>query len=426
MRTGPALGLRENLGQFSLLVLINAFVGVMVGMERSVLPLLAEREFGIVSRSAILSFLVTFGLVKALANVISGSATDRWGRRRTLLAGWIAGLPVPLLILFAPTWGWVVAANVLLGINQGLCWSAAIIMKVDLVGPRRRGLAIGLNESSGYLAVAIAAWSTGYLGARYGLRPAPFLLGLGAAIAGLVSSLFVRETRGHVDLETSRHAQPEAKRTTAAVFRDVSWAHAPMRAVSQAGLVNNLNDGVCWGLLPLLFTERGLSLERTALLVALYPAVWATAQLVTGALSDRVGRKALMTAGMVVQGVALLGLASGGAWNAWLAATIGLGLGTALVYPTFLGAVSDHSHPSWRATAIGAYRWWRDLGYVLGAVFAGLVADRSGIPAAITWAGVLTIASGLFVAATYREARPVEAGDVPASSGGDARVASSV
>jgi MFS family permease len=411
----PALGLRENLGQFSLLVLINAFVGVMVGMERSILPLLAEREFGIASKSAILSFLITFGLVKALTNLISGRATDRWGRRRTLLAGWIAGLPVPLLIILAPSWGWVVAANVLLGINQGLCWSTAIVMKVDLVGPRRRGLAIGLNESSGYLAVAVAALATGYLAARYGLRPAPFLLGIGAAVAGLVCSLFARETSGHVELESSQQAKPDEKPPTATVFRRVSWTHAPLRAVSQAGLVNNLNDGVSWGLFPLLFTARGLTLERTAALVALYPAVWAVTQTVTGLLSDRIGRKALMTAGMVVQGVALIGVAAGRTWNVWLAGTIALGLGTALVYPTFLSAVSDHSRPSWRATAIGVYRWWRDLGYVLGAVLAGLAADRMGVPAAIAGVGALTIASGLIIAATYREAATVAgpAGEAP-------------
>ncbi|MGH7730474.1 MAG: MFS transporter [Candidatus Eiseniibacteriota bacterium] len=401
-------GLRENLGQFSLLLLINAFVGVMVGMERSILPLLAEREFGIVSRAAILSFLITFGLVKALANAFAGGAADRWGRRRTLIAGWIAGIPVPLLIIFAPSWGWVVAANVLLGVNQGLCWSAAIIMKVDLVGPRRRGLAIGLNESSGYLAVSAAALATGYLAARHGLRPEPFLLGLGAALAGLACSWFARETRGHLALESPRGAHAHATPGPAAIFRRVSWAHAPLRAVSQAGLVNNLNDGVSWGLFPLLFAARGLSLERTALLVAIYPAVWGIAQLFTGALSDRMGRRALMSAGMVLQGMALIAVAGGRSWGPWLAAMIALGLGTALVYPTFLSAVSDHCGPAWRATAIGVSRWWRDLGYVVGAVLAGAAADRIGIPASVQWVGVITIASGLIVAATYRDAAAPE------------------
>jgi len=398
------LGLRENAAQFALLVLINGFVGIMVGMERSILPLLAEREFGIASRSAILSFLVTFGLVKALANVFAGTATDRWGRRHTLLVGWLAGLPVPLLIMYAPTWGWVVAANILLGLNQGLCWSTAIIMKIDLVGPRRRGLAIGLNESSGYLAVAAAALATGYLAARYGLRPAPFVLGLVAAVAGLVSSWFARDTRGHVALESSRQTAAYEKPTTSVVFRDVSWSRAPMRAVSQAGLVNNLNDGVSWGLFPLLFSDRGLGLERTASLIALYPAVWAIAQLGTGPLSDRIGRKAPMTAGMILQGAALIVMARASAWNLWLVATISLGIGTALVYPTFLSAISDHSRPDWRATAIGVYRWWRDFGYVLGAIMAGILADRIGIPGTIQWVGLLTMVSGVIVALTYREA----------------------
>ena len=402
------LGLRENLGQFSLLLLINAFVGVMVGMERSILPLLAEREFGIASRATILSFLITFGIVKALANVLAGGAADRWGRRRTLLAGWIAGIPVPLLIIFAPSWGWVVAANVLLGVNQGLCWSAAIIMKVDLAGPRQRGLAIGLNESSGYLAVAAAAFATGYLAAHHGLRPEPFLLGLGAAVAGLIGSYFVHETRGHTTLESPHREESHSAISPAAIFRRVSWTHPSMRAVSQAGLVNNLDDGVSWGLFPLLFVARGLSLERAALLVAIYPAVWGMAQLFTGALSDRMGRRVLMIAGMVLQGAALVAVGASKAWNPWLCAMIALGLGTALVYPTFLSAVSDHSHPSWRATAIGVYRWWRDLGYVVGAVLAGVAADQIGIPASIQWVGVLTIASGLFVAVTYCESAAPE------------------
>src|SRR5262245_2813238 len=373
------LGLRENAGQFSLLVLIHAFVGATVGTERSILPLLAEREFGVASRSAILSFLITFGLVKALANAFAGAATDRWGRRRTLIAGWIVAVPVPLLIIFAPSWGWVVAANILLGLNQGLCWSTAIIMKVDLVGPRRRGLAIGLNEASGYLAVAATAWITGYLATRYGLRPTPLLVGQGAAVAGLVCACFARDTSPHVALEAAQHVTPSEPPRVADVFRQVSWTHAPMRAVSQAGLVNNLNDGVSWGLFPLLFSARGLSLEQTALLVAVYPAVWGVAQVATGPLSDRIGRRLLMTAGMLLQGAALAAIGMGHAAGVWFVATVGLGLGTALVYPTFLGAVSDHSRPAWRGTAIGVYRWWRDFGYVLGAIFAGLAADRIGI-----------------------------------------------
>jgi MFS family permease len=404
------LGLRENLGQFSLLLLLNAFVGVMVGMERSVLPLLAERQFGIVSRAAILSFLITFGLVKAIANVFAGATADRGGRHRMMIAGWLAGIPVPLLIMFAPSWGWVIAANVLLGVNQGLCWSTAIVMKVDLVGTRQRGLAIGLNESAGYLAVAGAALATGYLAGQHGLRPWPFLLGMAAAVAGLICSLFVRETHGHVALESRQIGEAGSTPGLVAVFATVSWRNPSLRAVSQAGLVNNLNDGASWGLFPLLFTAQGLSLERTAVLVALYPAVWGGAQLLTGALSDRVGRRRLMTAGMFMQGVALIAVGAAQSWGYWLTAMIALGLGTALVYPTFLSAVSDHSQPSWRATAIGAYRWWRDLGYVVGAILVGVLADRFGIAASVELVGVVTILSGLIVATTYREAAAAQSG----------------
>ena len=398
------LGLRENLGQFSLLLVINAFVGAMVGMERSILPLLAEHEFGIASRASILSFLLTFGIVKAFANAFAGGAADRWGRRRMLIAGWIAALPVPLLIIFAPSWSWVVAANVLLGVNQGLCWSAAIIMKVDLVGPKQRGLAIGLNESSGYLAVSAAALASGYLAARFSLRPEPFLLGLGAAVLGLLCSLLVRDTRGHAALESGTDdGRSRSRPSPRAVFSRVTWTDRSLRAVSQAGLVNNLNDGVSWGLFPLYFAAHGATLERTALLVALYPAVWGVGQLFTGPLSDRLGRKPLMTGGMVLQGLALVATGAGRSMTLWSAAMVCLGLGTALVYPTFLGAVSDHSQPRWRASAIGVYRFWRDLGYAFGAVLAGSVADRFGIPFSIELVGAATILSGLVVAASYTE-----------------------
>ena len=398
------LGLRENLGQFSLLVLINAFVGAMVGMERTVLPLLAEREFGIASRTSILSFLLMFGVVKALANAFAGGAADRWGRRRVLLAGWVAAIPVPYLIMFAPTWGWVVAANVLLGINQGLCWSAAIVMKVDLVGPRQRGLAIGLNESSGYLAVSAAALASGYLAARYGLRPQPFLIGATAAFGGLLSSLFVQETREYAALESAADRGPrQSPPSPRAILSRVSWRDPSLRAVSQAGLVNNLNDGLSWGLFPLYFVSKGATLQQTAALVAIYPAVWGVGQLVTGLLSDRHGRKWPMACGMVLQGLALFAVALSDRFGSWLTSMVFLGLGTALVYPTFLGAVSDHSAPSWRASAIGVYRLWRDLGYALGALVAGGAADLFSIPVSIEIVGALTVASGIVVATTYTE-----------------------
>lgn len=403
-RSPVRLGLRENLGQFSLLLLINGFVGLMVGMERSILPLLAEREFGIASRAAILSFLITFGVVKAAANAVAGGTADRWGRRNTLIAGWIAGIPVPLIIMLAPSWGWVVAANVLLGVNQGLCWSSAIIMKVDLVGPRQRGLAIGLNESSGYLAVSAAAMASGYLAARYGLRPQPFWIGVVAAVGGLVSSLFVRETRDHAAVEAAAGGGPNAGSPAPwAIFRRVSWRDPSLRAVSQAGLMNNLNDGLSWGLFPLYFVSKGATLRQTAILVATYPAVWGVGQLVTGLLSDRHGRKRLMVSGMVLQGLALVAVAVSSRFHSWMACMVLLGLGTALVYPTFLGAVSDHSDPDWRASAIGVYRLWRDLGYALGALVAGGVADLFGMSVSIEVVGAMTMASGVVVAATYRE-----------------------
>jgi len=396
--------LRENLGQFSLLVLINGFVGAMVGMERSVLPLLAEREFGVASRTSILSFILTFGVVKAVFNLIAGGAADRWGRRKTLLVGWLAGLPVPLLIILAPSWHWVVAANIPLGINQGLCWSAAIIMKVDLVGRARRGLAIGLNEASGYLAVSLGALLSGYLAAAYGLRPVPFLIGVVAALGGLACSLMARETHGYAQIEaSSRPGLIPGRPSFADILQRVSWKNRSLFAVSQAGLMNNLNDGVCWGLLPLYFTSAGASLQGTAQLAATYPAVWGLAQLTSGPLSDRYGRKSLMAVGMVVQGFALFAIALGHSMSVWMAAMVALGLGTALVYPTFLSAVSDHAHPVWRASAIGVYRLWRDLGYALGALLAGAVADRLGIPIAIHIVGGMTLFSGIILAAIYRD-----------------------
>ena len=397
------LGLRENLGQFSLLMLINAFVGSMVGMERAVLPLLAEREFGLTSRTVILSFLVSFGIVKALANLASGGAADRWGRRKTLIAGWLLGLPVAPMIIFAPSWDWVVAANVLLGINQGLCWSAAIVMKVDLVGPKRRGLAIGLNEASGYLAVSLAALGSGYLAGLHGLRPAPFLIGVAASAAGLVSSLFARETHGHARLESALRPAGAAL-SFGAVFRRASWQDRSLFAVSQAGMVNNLNDGLSWGLLPLFFTSRGATLHETALLVAIYPAVWALAQIATGLISDRTGRKGMIVAGMVLQAAALGALGLGHGVPMWRVGMIALGLGTAMVYPTLLGAVSDHAHPSVRASTIGVYRLWRDLGYAFGAVLAGVTADLLGIPFSIEIVAGLTLVSGVVVAFAYKEA----------------------
>jgi MFS family permease len=410
------LGLGANIGQFALLVGINALVGAMVGQERSILPLLAEREFGLTSASAALTFLVAFGLAKALANLAAGALADRYGRKPVLVAGWIVALPVPLLIIAAPDWSWVVVANVLLGISQGMTWSTTVIMKVDLVGPARRGLALGLNEASGYMAVAAAALATGLIAEVAGLRPAPFFLGLAVAGLGLgASALFVRETRGHVALESEAAGLsaggPSVAPGWGEVVRRTSIGDRRLFAASQAGLVNNLNDGMAWGLLPLFFASRGLPLVEIAILAATYPAVWGLLQIGTGAWSDRVGRRPLIVMGMLMQAVAIGVIASGNGFVTWLVAAAGLGVGTALVYPTLIAVVADVAAPSWRASAIGVYRLWRDLGFAVGAIVSGLVADAAGMPAAIWLVAVLTALSGIVVAALLAETRP--AGGVP-------------
>ncbi len=404
------LGLRANWRQFVLLVIINAFVGGMVGIERTVLPLLAQQDFGLASRTAILSFLISFGVIKALANLFAGRMGDRFGRKRVLVAGWLIGLPVPPLVIFAPGWGWVVFANALLGINQGLCWSTTVIMKIDLVGPRQRGLAMGLNEASGYLAVSASALLAGYLATTYALRPQPFLAGVAFALCGLLLSLFfVRESHAHAALEAQHVQTQSATHETAAAptFREVvvltSWKNRTLFAASQAGLVNNLNDGLSWGLFPLYFAAAGLDVARIGILVATYPAVWGVGQLATGALSDRLGRKGLIAAGMWVQAGGLFLILAVQSFWLWLMGAVLLGVGTAMVYPTLLAAVSDVAHPSWRASAVGVYRLWRDSGYAVGALLAGVIADLLGIPWAIGVVGALTFLSGVLVALLMRE-----------------------
>jgi MFS family permease len=410
--TSVRLGLRANWEQFTLLVVVNAFVGAMVGLERTVLPLIAEADFGLVARSVTLSFLVSFGVVKALANLFAGRFSDRVGRKRILIAGWLAGLPVPLLIIFAPSWGWVVFANVLLGLNQGLCWSTTVIMKIDLVGPKQRGLAMGLNEFAGYLAVSLSALATGYLAALYGLRPIPFYPGIAFAVLGLlVSIFFVHETHGHARHEAqldSKIQNPKSKieLSFAQILLLTSWKDRALFAASQAGLVNNLNDGMVWGLAPIFLAGAGLRLEQVGLIAATYPGVWGLSQLLTGALSDRWGRKWLIAAGMWVQAAGIgLFVAGQGFWW-WLGGALLLGLGTALVYPTLLAAISDVAHPEWRASAVGVYRLWRDGGYAVGALTAGLLADAFGIPVAIAAIGGLTFLSGLIVAGVMYETLP--------------------
>jgi MFS family permease len=400
------LGLRENLGQFSLLVLVNAFVGAMVGLERSILPAIAEQEFHIAARAAILSFIVVFGVTKALTNYVAGRLSDRFGRKHVLVAGWLVAVPVPFILMWAPAWHWVVAANVLLGVSQGLTWSTTVIMKIDLVGPKRRGLAMGLNEFSGYFAVAGSALATGWIAARYGLRPAPFSLGVVYIAAGLLLSVFaVRETRHHVAHELRAHhpAAPGDGPTQAEIFRRTSLTDRNLSSVSQAGLVNNLNDGMAWGLFPLVFAAAGMNLAQIGILAAIYPAVWGMAQIVTGALSDRVGRKWLIVLGMWVQAVGIASTAlAAGAFGFGLGAVL-LGLGTAMVYPTLLAAIGDVAHPSWRASAVGVYRLWRDLGYAVGALLAGITADWFGLAAAVWLVAGLTLLSGVIAAVRMSE-----------------------
>jgi MFS family permease len=402
--TQPRLGLGPNLAQFSLLVVINAFVGAMIGLERTILPAIAEQEFHLVARTAVLSFIVVFGVVKALTNYFAGRFSDAIGRKRVLIAGWILALPVPFLLMWAPSWGWVLFANLFLGASQGLAWSTTVIMKIDLAGPARRGFAMGLNEFAGYGAVALSALATGYLAAIYGLRPEPFYLGVGFAVIGLLlSAVLVRDTRAHAAHEARHHAAPSESLSAREIFLRTSLHDRELSSISQAGLVNNLNDGMAWGLFPLFYAAAEISVERIGWLAAIYPAVWGVGQLFTGALSDRVGRKWLIVGGMWVQaaGIALIVLSSHFAGFATGAAL--LGAGTAMVYPTLLASIGDVAHPSWRASAVGIYRLWRDLGYAVGAVIAGVAADRLGIEAAIWMVAAVTFTSGVLVAVRMRE-----------------------
>ena len=408
---GVQLGLRANLAQFSLLVAVNALVGGTLGQERTVVPLLAKQTFHLAAFSSALTFILAFGAVKAVTNFFAGTLSDRFGRKPVLVAGWLAALPIPALLIWAPNWGWVVAANVLLGVNQGLTWSTTVIMKIDLVGPARRGLAMGLNEAAGYGAVAITALATGYLAAAYGLRPAPFLLGAAYIALGLgLSAAAVKETRGHARYEAATHVAAAdhlgGHLTTRQVARLTSFSEPALSAACQAGMVNNLNDGVAWGLFPLLYASHGLTVSQIGVLAAVYPAVWGVGQLGTGALSDRIGRKWLIAAGMGVQAAAIALVALGATFTIWALAAVLLGAGTAMVYPTLLAVVGDVAHPAWRARSVGVYRLWRDGGFAVGALLAGAVADAFGILAAIWVVAALTAASGLVVAVRMYETRP--------------------
>ena len=409
------LGLRENLAQFSLLVVVNGFVGAMVGMERSILPAIAEDEFHLAARTAILSFIVVFGVTKALTNYFAGRWSDRFGRKHVLVAGWLVAAPVPFLLMWAPSWSWILGANVLLGVSQGLTWSTTVIMKIDLAGPRNRGLAMGVNEFAGYFAVALSALATGYIAAEVALRPEPFYLGVGfVALGALLSVLAVRETRHHVTHESELAGTADHdKLSQREVITRTSFTDPNLSSVSQAGLVNNLNDGMAWGLFPLLFAAADMSLSQIGTLAALYPAVWAVGQLFTGAWSDRIGRKGLIVAGMWIQAAGIVLVAFGSTFAVFATGAVLLGVGTAMVYPTLLAAIGDVAHPSWRASSVGVYRLWRDMGYAVGALLAGIVADAFGLSAATLTIAALTFASGVVVAVRMRETLRREASAPP-------------
>ncbi len=400
------LGIRANIAQFSLLVVVNAFVGAMVGMERAILPSIAEQEFHLAARAAILSFIVVFGVTKALTNYLAGRLSDAYGRKVILVSGWLVASPVPFLLMWAPSWGWILFANVLLGISQGLTWSTTVIMKIDLAGPQKRGLAMGLNEFAGYFAVAGSALATGAIASSFGLRPQPFYLGVGFVTVGLfLSALLVRETKAHAHHEADLDGGLPAGGVPSQrqVFALTSLLDKNLSSVSQAGLVNNLNDGMAWGLFPLYFAASGMRLAEIGWLAAIYPGVWGMGQLFTGALSDRIGRKWLIVGGMWVQGAGIVVTVLSKAFAGFAVGGVLLGVGTAMVYPTLLATIGDVAHPTWRASAVGVYRLWRDLGYAIGALLAGLVADALGVPAAIWAIAALTFASGVVAAVRMRE-----------------------
>ena len=388
------LGLKENWQQFTLLVIINAFVGGMVGLERSILPQLAETEFGMVAKTAILSFIVVFGITKAVTNYYTGVLANRFGRRKLLIVGWIIGIPVPFMLMFAPNWNWIIAANILLGINQGLAWSSTVVMKIDLVGEKQRGFAMGLNEFAGYASVALFAFLSGWIAGEYGLRPYPFYLGVVLVFLGLMGSIFlIKDTRHHVNQESDTSSVPYLK----AIFWETTWKHKTLGSVTQAGLVNNLNDGMVWGLFPILLASKFFSIEEIGIITASYPAVWGIGQLFTGKMSDHFPKKIMLFIGMFIQGAALLLFPWAESMTCYLILDSILGFGTAMVYPTFLATVAEETHPSDRAQSIGIFRLWRDLGYAIGAIITGIIADLFSINGAIVFVGVITVLSAIII-----------------------------
>ncbi|HOX82798.1 MAG TPA: MFS transporter [Chryseolinea sp.] len=388
------LGLKENWKQFTLLVIVNAFVGGMIGLERTIVPQIAEADFGMAAKTAILSFIVVFGVTKAITNYYTGTLANRFGRKNLLVVGWFFALPVPILLIYAADWNWIIAANIFMGISQGLTWSSTVVMKIDLVGEKDRGFAMGLNEFAGYIALAVVAFLTGWIANNYGLRPYPFYIGIGMAIVGLLMSwLFVTDTNKHVKLEVTSSNISKLEN----LFWETTWHHKNLGSITQAGLVNNLNDGMVWGLFPLLLASKGFDLHQIGIIVATYPAVWGLGQLYSGKLADQYCKKTLLFIGMLIQGIALLGMVSANSFSLFIILSSFLGIGTAIVYPTFLAAISDYTHPDQRPKSIGIFRLWRDLGYAIGAVLTGIIADRFGLVAPILAIGLLTIASSLIV-----------------------------
>jgi MFS family permease len=384
------LGLRQNWQQFTLLVVINAFVGGMVGLERTILPEIAEVDFGIAAKTAILSFIIVFGVVKAITNYYTGALANKLGRKTLLMLGWLIALPIPFILIYAQSWNWIIFANVLLGINQGLTWSSTVVMKIDLVGEKNRGLAMGLNESAGYLAVGGVAFLTGWIASEYGIRPYPFYLGIAFAFIGLILSwLFVKDTVHHVHAETTTSDLPKLKN----IFWETTWKHKNLGSISQAGLVNNLNDGLVWGLFPILLATKNFDLEQIGKIVALYPIVWGLGQLFTGKMADHFNKKKMLFWGMLVQGIALLLMVYATSFFHFAVLSVVLGIGTAIVYPTFLAAIADYAHPQQRAESIGIFRLWRDLGYAVGALLTGIIADSLGLEWSVAVIGGLTVAS---------------------------------
>ena len=388
------LGLKENWKQFTLLVIINAFVGGMVGLERSILPQIAEKEFAIAARTAILSIIIVFGIVKAITNYYTGTLANKFGRKKMLVIGWIIGIPIPFILMFAPSWSWIINANVLLGINQGLTWSSTVVMKIDLVGEKQRGFAMGLNEFAGYIAVAAVAFLTGWIASKFGIRPYPFYIGIGLVFLGLLGSVFfIKDTKQHVVKESINNTIPLLKN----IFWDTTWKNKNLGSVTQAGLINNLNDGMAWGIFPILLATKGFSIVEIGIVTAIYPAVWGIGQLFTGKMADNLCKKDMLYVGMFLQAIALIVLVWANTMFHFIILSSILGWGTAMVYPTFLATVAENTNPQDRAKSIGIFRLWRDLGYAIGAILTGIIADLISINASIIFIGLLTLTSAFII-----------------------------